>query len=102
MSEQLKNKNMEDHDLLIRLDTQMKILMGSIKDLNDNTIVRINELYKIKMSKDDFHSFEKAIENLHSDMEKRIRSVERFTWIAIGVITIVQMIGIPLILKFIL
>lgn len=57
-----------DHDLIIEMRQDIKALRADISDLKDNT---------------------KAI---LSDHEKRIRFLERYTWMALGVVYIVDAI----------
>lgn len=115
---------MDDHDLLIRVDENVKNLTLEIKALKDDTVGRLSDVEASKLDRNDFEDFkrsladqmakelatlnaeddriEKAIGTLKEDHEIRMRSVERFVYIAIGVITVIDVIGVPILLKFIL
>lgn len=115
---------MDDHDLLIRLDTKVDGLTAEIKTLRDDTIGRVVKLENGKVDRGDFDEFKKYLakeiamvhehatqerskivessKEFQKDVEARLRAIERFVYIAIGIITVVDIIGIPLILKFLL
>lgn len=113
---------MDDHDLLIRVDENVKNLAIEMKNLKDDTIGRVSRVEVSKLDRDDFEDFKqtlalemakeyaniktadevlnKSLKELKDDHETRMRALERFVYIAIGVITVVDLIGIPLFLKF--
>ena len=115
---------MDDHDLLIRLDTKVDGLAAEIKTLRDDTLTRIANLEVTRVERDQFESFKKQLaheiakeherartdlNNIKAelvkttdDFEKRFRNIERFMYIAIGVSAIIQIIGVPIILKLVL
>jgi hypothetical protein len=106
-----------DHDLLIRLDENMRNLTHEVKKLGDDTIQRINIIEKDKVDVSDFEDFKKnlakeiataisagdkthdamskSIGDIKIDLEIRMRAVERFMYIAMGVTIVVDIILIP-------
>jgi len=60
---------LNDHDLLIRLDQKVENLTQKLDDHLDNTAKQVN------------------------DHEKRIRLLERYAWAAIGVLALAELIG---------
>lgn len=98
---------MDDHDLLIRLDENVRNLTHEVKKLGDDTIQRINTIEKGKLDVTDFETFKANLAkemakasldgtNRNDDLEKRMRAAERFIYIAMGVIIIVDIILIPI------
>jgi len=122
--EKITKPSMDDHDLLIRLDTKVDGLAAEIKTLRDDTLTRIANLEVTRVERDQFESFKKQLaheiakeherartdlNNIKAelvkttdDFEKRFRNIERFMYIAIGVSAIIQIIGVPIILKLVL
>lgn len=84
--------NMNDHDLLVTLHTQMELVLIDIKEVKDNTVGRISILESNKMEKADA---DKAItealknaSNIHSDFESRLRFIERYMWSALAIVSL--------------
>lgn len=106
------NSSTADHDLLIRLDTKVENLTKAIEELNKNTIARLAAVEDGKADKEELTQAvydlkalikeEKvARETADADFEKRTRAVERFVYISMGVAIIVQLVILPIIIKFI-
>lgn len=76
------NLNLQDHDLLIELRTEMQGMRKDIKDLKDGTATRL-------MSLETDHVTRKE----HDDHETRMRFVEKYVWGAIAIIGLVNLIG---------
>ena len=115
---------MDDHDLLIRVDQKVDSITLEIKNLRDDIVGRLVRVEAGKMDRSDFEDFKKTlaeamanqrvedlrqkseqnekINNFIKDHEQRVRSLERFVYIAIGVITVIDLIGIPIVLKYLL
>ena len=91
---------MNDHDLLIRLDTKVQGLIEAVNSFHKGVIERVALLEKGRCTKQELEDFQRTAVGVHGDMEKRIRSVEKFTWIAVGIVTIIQIFAVPLILNF--
>lgn len=79
-----------DHDLLVELRTEMKGLRGDVKDLADDTKDRLTRLEEKKVDKDAFNDH--LIEA--KDHEKRIRFLEKGFWVALGIFTLLQLLGL--------
>jgi len=101
-----------DHDLLIRVDENLKNLIRELQTLRDSTIDKMSYLESNKADRQElkdlnvalmgFLTEEKSIrKKIDTDLDDRVRSIEKFTYVAIGVLGIVQMVFLPLILKFI-
>lgn len=65
--------NNADHDLLIRLDTQMGAIRDDIQKLSDNTFGRLATLEQNSINKSSF-----------DDHEQRIRKMEKYQWLQMG------------------
>ena len=66
-NEELKTSQ-SDHDLLIELRTEMRGIKDEIRKLNDGNTERIE------------------------DHENRIRSIEKWVWLAIGGLAVIQVV----------
>lgn len=114
-------QNTNDHDLLIRLDTKMDMLTQETKQTHRSIFDRLTDVEREKLDFSEFKLFlerfdeerKKADGNFKkSDFDqflvkydndrKRVDFVERLIYIALGAVGLFQMIGIPLILKYIL
>ena len=62
-------QNMDDHDLLIELRTEMRGVREDIQELNSGTAAKL------------------------TDLETRMRFVEKYVWGAIGIIGLINLIG---------
>lgn len=100
-----------DHDLLIRLDEKVEGLTKAIVELNSNTLRRLEEVENNKAGRDELNvlldTLSKAINREETsrvaadrDVETRMRSVERFVYIAMGIAIILQLVVLPVVLKF--
>lgn len=105
-----ENNSTGDHDLLIRLDESVKGLIRKIEDLNDNTLQRLIDVENDKAGRDELNvvleSSIKAVEKeeiarvlADRDIEVRMRSVERFVYIAMGIAILAQVVILPIVLK---
>lgn len=101
----------DDHDLLIRLDENVKGLTKAIEELNSNTLSRLIQVENEKAGRDELNvvleSSVKAVEKeeiarslADKDIETRMRSVERFVYITMGIAIILQLVILPIVLKF--
>ena len=77
----------EERDLLIELRTDMKSVKADLREMRDNTTQRVSLLE---------HGKEDRIEanKVHDDYESRLRFIEKYVWIAIGAIGLIEMLGI--------
>ena len=60
--------NTSDHDLLTRLDEKVDSIILQIKDINDGIGVKLN------------------------DHENRLRNLERYVWLAIGALAVLEIV----------
>lgn len=108
----MNNDNLTaDHDLLIRLDQKVENLTNAIQELTNNTVKRLELVEDAKAGRDELNV---VIENYttalnkeeidrvkaDSDIETRMRSVERFVYITMGIAIIAQLVILPIVLKY--
>lgn len=92
----------QDHDLLIRLDQKVDNLTTTIDKLSDSTSQRVSDLEHSRVTNADYNAFVAASQKKDNDLEMRVRANERFIYIALGVVTVVDLIGVPLVIKYLL
>lgn len=92
----------QDHDLLIRLDQKVDNLTTTIDKLSDSTAQRVSDLEHSRVTNPDYNAYVAIATKKSDDLEKRMRANERFIYVALGVITVVELIGVPLIIKYLL
>jgi len=81
----------QDHELLIRIDEQLKSLSLRVTSFGENLGPRVANLETGKMDK---AGAEKAID----DFEARFSSLEMWRWMTVGGLSIISMLVIPLII----
>lgn len=89
--EEMVNKNMSDHDMLLVLHTVLQRVVIDIKDLKDNTVGRIINLEDTKVNKTEAaieaarlegtinltaKTLSDSIEHMRADYEARLRTLE--------------------------
>jgi hypothetical protein len=92
-----------DHDLLIRIDTKLEMLHTEIRDFESNSQSDRAKLWSEKASSQDLMFLARRVDNaagsvITEDHERRIRLIERYVWIAIGAVAIMQIVlrfGLP-------
>jgi hypothetical protein len=101
-----------DHDLLIRIDTRLEVLHASVRENNQATTARLDELNRGKASYGDLDVLRKTIEENHADHQETVEELRksdreqqaqldwarRMIWIAIGVSATLQVIVVPVII----
>lgn len=80
-----------DHDLLIRIDTKLDIYMSSQKDFEKETR---DELSKLR-ARDEVLEVKKASTAVTNDQESRLRRLEKYGFLAIGGLFVIE-IGLTL------
>lgn len=84
----MSNSDQNDHDLLVRIDEQIRNLISELKDSN-------RRLSDVEHNKVDIKTFEQhrneKIETL-KEFDFRITSNEKKIWIATGVLLVIQFI----------
>jgi len=91
--------NENDHDLLIQIATKLDRAIQDIKELKDNVAARVSALENEKLDRTEYDSYIKDHDIAHRalisqglDHEKRIRFVERLTYLFIGAMTLLEVI----------
>lgn len=84
--------NVSDHDLLIVLHTSMRHMSSDIKEIKDNNTRRLAVLEATKYDKEDAARAIAAADKLHEDHETRIRRTERWGFISIGALAVIQVL----------
>ena len=74
-----------DHDLLVSIHTKVERVIDDVKDLGMNVGGRLTLVEETKLGK-------KEYDVEHADHEKRIRNLERYVWLAIGALAVLQFI----------
>jgi hypothetical protein len=85
--------NENDHDLLIQIATKLDRAILDIKELKDNAAARINALEQEKLNKKELEIVHLAADKLHFDHQKRLRRLERWGFIAIGALGLIQIVA---------
>lgn len=79
-----------DHDLLIVLHTKLDRALVDLDRLADGMSARLSTVEHTKAEKDDLIKAQAEASIIHADQEKRIRRLERWGFIAIGIIMALQ------------
>ena len=90
MSDEEQKLIIADHDLLIRIDENLKIFMRQFDDHKDYAIKEMANLNSSKVNKEDQSKQDKNDSIIKSDVETRLRRVEKWGAIAVGIIGAVQ------------
>lgn len=79
--------------MLIRLDQKVDALSTDIKDLKDNVASRVASLEQGKLDTLEATRLMAESMKIHDDHERRLRFVERYVWMAVGIIGLLNLIG---------
>lgn len=92
-----------DHDLLIRVDEKVDLLILRMQSLEDNNAKRIDALEKEKLNVRDSYPYlyKTIVEKSLDDHETRLRSIEQVWESAKGKYAILAVIGMAMISIFI-
>ena len=86
----------EDHDLLLtfkaEVSTKLDRVISDVKELKDNVAARVSALEEEKLNQKEFQSVRADAEKLHSDHEKRLRRLERWGFISIGALGLIEIV----------
>lgn len=91
MPEETTN-NRSDHDLLITVNTKLNRVIDDIKDLKDNTTQRVLALEAEKLNKEEALRIKKENDDAHLDYELRLRRLELWGGMAIGALSLFEII----------
>jgi hypothetical protein len=78
----MEQSNQPDHDLLIQINTKLERVILDVKELNDNTTLRVTHLEDEKVDKKEFQRSE-------DDKERRLRALEKWRWGLVGAFAII-------------
>lgn len=78
-----------DHDLLIKLDTNQANLIDEVRLLRDGSAKRLADVEQGKLDKKVFDDF---FEKEFGDHETRLRRVERYLWMGLGILGFVDFV----------
>jgi hypothetical protein len=85
---QVNNTPTADHDLLIRLDTKFDIMAGKFDDLSENLVGRVDLLEKESV---ELRTKLKEAQDDVGEAKKDIKSLNRYLWMAIGAVGLLQL-----------
>ncbi len=86
----MESNHQNDHDLLIELRTELRGLRTDVNDLKNGLDSRVKNLEDDKISKVTVMALKKEADIVHKDHESRIRVLEKWVWVAIGALGIIQ------------
>lgn len=72
-----------DHDLLVSIHTKVERVIVDVKELNQNIGSRLSVVEATKVDRIEWVKGQE-------DHERRIRNLERYVWLAIGALAILQ------------
>jgi hypothetical protein len=76
----------EDRDLLIELKTQMDMVRSDIRELRDGFAQRVATLEAQKLGREEAQRLHTDTITTTTDHETRLRFLERYGWMAIGIL----------------
>src|SRR5689334_3249700 len=102
--EELKRKQTEDRELLIRIDEQLKIVIRDIKDVKENLSARVSVVETNMLSKEAAKELLQDSEEVHDSLAKKIELLEAKTDrldtyknLTLGGLAVITAIVIPLV-----
>lgn len=81
-----------DHDLLIVLHTKLDRALQDIERLGNGLSDKLKDLEHTKANKVDVETAQRAADKVHEDHERRLRRLEKYVWLAIGALAILELI----------
>jgi hypothetical protein len=85
--------------LLIRLDEKVENLTREVKEMKDGMVNRLERVETGKISVSDFINYKTEQARVDQDQEDRLRYIERYLWMALGVVAIIQLVGFAYIIE---
>lgn len=73
-----------DHDLLIRLDEKVTLLVADMKEVKDNTNQKIAVLENSKLDRGDYQKEVSEIRKNIEGLDARMTPLQRFVWATAG------------------
>ena len=90
------SQSVQDHDLLIEINTKLGRVIADVKELKDTTAARVTHLEEEKVDKVEADRLEKENAAAHNDHEKRLRSLEKWKWMIAGGLGLIDIILIAI------
>lgn len=90
-----RKQDLEDHDLIIQLDTKVDLLTKKVDDLVSNTVNRVDQIESVIAG---WQQLKTERDKVIQDHENRLRFVEKYVWGAIAIIGLINLIGFGTIL----
>lgn len=87
-----KNWDRASRDLLIELKTEMLGVRADLRELKNDLTLRVARLEEEKHDKDEAERHLKENNLIHNDQENRIRRLERYGFMAIGGLMLLEVI----------
>lgn len=82
--------NRQDRDLLIKLETKLDGVVADIKDMKDSTLSRLAMVEAGKLDRTEANRLQAEAMEIHGDHETRLRFVERYMWLALGGLAVIE------------
>lgn len=79
-----------DHDLLIAIDTKLGVLIDQYNKHADFATKELSNLNSTKLDKEVFDNYRENKKTVELDTETRLRRVERWGAMAVGIIGFIQ------------
>lgn len=79
-----------DHDLLIRIDENLKNLTQQVREMSTNVMERIVDLEKKKAELEYIRELQNDADIIHRDYERRLRVLEWSLAVAVGVVSLAE------------
>ena len=86
----LDKTKLSDHDLMIILHTQMARMQIDLGTIGKDMTGQIKELQLLKHDKEAALVIKVDTDNALRDHEKRLRRIERYVFMALGALTLIQ------------
>lgn len=85
-----ENFGRAERDMLIEVRTELRGVAADVKELKDSLAARVLALEVNKLDKTDAERYRKGLEQIQVDNEQRFRRLERWGFIAIGALTVLE------------
>lgn len=95
--EEIKAKQEKDHDLLVRIDEQLKGVVSDVGEIKTGSSAQLTVLEQTKVSKDEYGKFTSEITVSVKDLEKEVDSLKTSRNMMTGALIIISLIVIPLV-----
>ena len=76
-----------------KLETKVDFVIGKLDDLEKGIVTRLERVEATKLAAQDFMIYKTDQAGANLDKETRIRFLEKYAWIAIGALGLIQLIS---------